>query len=424
MHRTLTFALAATAVAAVAVPAFSMATPPEVSAATTSVSTKPLPSTLKWTPCPADVVSKVALECSALDVPLDYRTPNGRQIEIAISRLASKEPTQRRGVLLTNPGGPGGSGLAHIGTLATTGVPREVLNAYDLIGFDPRGVAHSTPVSCNLTPAQQAAGAFPTYANSPADVAREAKFARTVAKQCTTSKTASMLPHITTANTARDMDRIRIALGEKKASYFGTSYGSYLGAVYTTLFPKTTDRVLLDSVTGPKGYGYEQMRMFARGMQDRFPDFAKWAAANPSAGLGSTPQEVTAKYYELAQRIDKLPVQGVVTGTLFRGITFEKLYGDAWFPTLAKIWKALDAGRLPPDLIPEGDFERDPGTAIAGAKEMHRAFGQRARMVTVDGGGHGAYPWGNNTCGNDAVTKFLLTGERPANVLACAPNPK
>ncbi|MER5219255.1 alpha/beta hydrolase [Streptomyces flaveus] len=496
--KTLPLALAATAVAATAValtgiPEESVATTPDTAAAT--------PQTVKWGPCPgkADSPRKPTtprLECSTLEVPLDYRDPDGRQIEIAISRLASKEPSKRRGVLLTNPGGPGGTGLTYPAVLAGSGLPQKVLDSYDVIGFDPRGVGRSAPVTCDLTPEQQARGNFAPYAHTAADVAREAPNARTVAEQCATSRTAGMLPHTTTANTARDMDRIRTALGEPKLSYLGASYGTSLGAVYATLFPKRSDRVVLDSNMGAGGYDATAMRLFARGMEDRFPDFAAFAAARPEYGLGTTPRQVTAKFFDLAERLDANPVHGI-DGTAFRGMTFGLLYGDATMPSLAENWQALDKGRPLPSDPPEytenqlaarfyvicGDSrwpetvreyqrnvavdrikypmlgastagigpcafwpdervekpvriddrgpsnvlmvqnERDPGTPLAGARELRRALGQRATMVTADQGGHGVYPFGANTCANDAVTAFLTTGQRPSQDLACAAEP-
>ncbi|MGW4040577.1 alpha/beta fold hydrolase [Streptomyces sp. NPDC004778] len=107
-----------------------------------------------------------------------------------------------------------------------------------------------------------------------------------VAKKCAASHTAGLLPHITTANTARDLGRVREALGEPKASYFGISYGSYLGSVWATMFPKSTDRVFLDSLTGPGGWNGSFARTFRRGFEDRFPDFAEFAAAqNEKYGL-------------------------------------------------------------------------------------------------------------------------------------------
>ncbi|MGW2210721.1 alpha/beta hydrolase [Streptomyces sp. NPDC001781] len=338
MRRTLSLALAAaTAAALTAIPGSSSATTRD---------------TVRWGPCPKNVASP-RLECSTLEVPLDYRDPDGRQIEIAISRLASENPSQRRGVLLTNPGGPGGTGLDYPALLAGSGLPRKVLDSYDVIGFDPRGVGRSTPVTCALAPEQQARRNFPPYAHTAADVAREAKYARTVAEQCATSRTAWMLPHTTTANTARDMDRIRVALGEPKLSYLGHSYGTYLGAVYATMFPERGDRVVLDSNLGPGGYDVAAMRLFARGMEDRFPDFAAFAAARPEYGLGTTPEQVTARFFDLAKRLEAKPVQGV-DGTLFRGLTFEYLYSDATLPLLAASWQALERDRPLPTLpLPE-----------------------------------------------------------------------
>ncbi|RMB80185.1 alpha/beta hydrolase [Streptomyces shenzhenensis] len=482
MRRTLSLALAATALAVTALPGVSVAATPD---------------TVRWGPCPEDIASP-RLECSTLEVPLDYRDPDGRQIEIAISRLASENPAQRRGVLLTNPGGPGGTGLDYPALLAGSGLPQKVLDSYDVIGFDPRGVGRSAPVTCDLMPEQQARGNFPPYAHTAADVTREVRYARTVAEQCATSRTAWMLPYTTTANTARDLDRIRVALGEPKLSYLGHSYGTYLGAVYATMYPKRGDRVVLDSNLGPGGYDVTAMRLFARGMEDRFPDFAAFAAARPEYGLGTTPEQVTAKFFDLAKRLEAKPVQGI-DGTWFRGLTFEYLYSDATMPLLAATWQALENDRpLPPALpLPEnienllasrfsvicGDTrwpgtvqkyqrnvavdrlkypmlggstasigpcafwpdtrveppvrigdrgpsnvlmvqnERDPGTPLAGAQKLRNAFGKRATMVTADQGGHGVYPFGPNTCANDAVTAFLTTGQRPPQDLACAAEP-
>jgi pimeloyl-ACP methyl ester carboxylesterase len=471
-----------------------------VTAVVPGVSQAATPDKLRWGPCPADVTSP-DLECSTLQVPLDYRSPNGRKIEIAISRLPSKNPSERRGVLLTNPGGPGGGGLDYPATLVLpvlpAPLPQSVRDQYDLIGIDPRGVGHSTPVTCDLTQEQISRGNLP-YANTAADVVEQAKHAKTVADQCATSKSAWMLPHITTANTARDMDRVREALGERKISYLGASYGTYLGAVYTTLFPQRSDRIVLDSNTGPGGYDVSTMRLFGRGMEDRFPDFAKFAAANPKYGLGTTPEQVTAKFFELAARLDKAPVEGI-DGSLFRGVTFEKLYADLNMPNLAAIWQALETNQPLPLEPPTGNLDnmfagrlyvicgdsrwpksiqgyqrdvevdrvkypmlgaasanigpcafwpsdpvepqvrigdrgpsnvlmvqnlRDPGTPLAGAEKLRKAFGNRAKMVTADQGGHGAYGLlATNKCANDTVTKFLTTGQQPRHDLACAAEP-
>ncbi|HEY2062123.1 MAG TPA: alpha/beta hydrolase [Amycolatopsis sp.] len=480
MRRTLSITLAAAALAAAVVPAASASTE------ATSLNS------VAWGPCPADVTAP-DLQCSTVKVPVDYRKPDGPKFDLAISRLPSTNPAHRRGVLLTNPGGPGGEGLDYPHILNIIKLPASVRDAYDVIGFDPRGVGHSAPVTCDLTAEQKAFGNFPRYAHNQADVTKAAEEAKTLATQCATSKTASMLPYITTANSARDMDRIRVALGEQKVSYLGYSYGTYLGAVYTTMFPERSDRIVLDSNMGPGGYDFTAMRNFALGLQDRFPDFAKFAAANPQYGLGRTTEQITAKFYELAARLKKAPVHGI-DDNAFRGLTFGNLYGSD-YAYLAGAWHDLDTNQpvspqpVPPNLdnlsssrlyticgdsrwprtIPAyqaaiavdrvrypmlgastanvspcaywpsdpveppvriGDRGpsnvlmvqnlRDPGTPLAGALKTRQALGNRARMVTVDQGGHGVYLITRNQCANDTVTAFLANGQRPAHDLACA----
>ncbi|MFI9454546.1 alpha/beta hydrolase [Amycolatopsis sp. NPDC052450] len=452
-------------------------------------------SSVRWGPCPEDVAAP-GVECGTLPVPLDYRKPGGATIDIAVSKLASTKPAKRRGIMLTNPGGPGGPGQSMPAGLRAAGMPSSVLDAYDIIGFDPRGIGRSTPVTCDLKPEQQVSN-VPPYARDAAAVAERATYVAGIAKQCGGSKTAANLPYITTANTARDMDRIREALGEKKLSYYGVSYGSYLGAVYSTLFPQQTDRVVIDSVTGPGGLDPVTSRRLAEGFEDRFPDFAKWAAArHASYGLGRTPQQVTAKFYELAAKLDGGAVPGV-DGAAFRMGTFGALYATKTFPVLAQQWQSLDgegvlkqtaetaqidpaqllAGQLhvvcndanwPEDVAtyqrnvakdrvkypmfgaaganiwacaywPSEQIEptvrigdrgpsnilmvqnlRDPATPLSGAKEMRRALADRARIVTVDEGGHGVWLSDENACGNNAVNRFLVEGKRPARDTACA----
>ncbi|MBQ1159003.1 alpha/beta fold hydrolase [Streptomyces sp. A73] len=373
MHRkkALSLGIAASAVAATTLAGVSLATISDTAEATTSETAEATVDTLRWGSC-KDTEQKSGetgesktpknsgkdpnsrLECATLEVPLDYRNPGGRKIDIAVSRLTSENPSKRRGALLVNPGGPGLAGLGYPAALAASGLPQDVQDSYDLIGFDPRGVGRSTPVTCDLTPEQLEHR--PVYARTAADVAKEAEHARDVARQCADSKTSWMLPHVSTANTARDMDRIRAALGESKISYFGSSYGTSLGAVFTTLFPGKSDRIVLDSNLGPKGYDVNAARLFGRGMEDRFPDFAKYAAAHPEYGLGGTQEQVRRKFFELAERLEKKPAQGY-DGARFRTDTFSKLYSDSNMPLVAKIWQALDTGRPLPPSPPAPDAE-------------------------------------------------------------------
>ncbi|MFE7115899.1 alpha/beta hydrolase [Streptomyces sp. NPDC057654] len=455
----------------------------------------PSPSRLRWGACPSP--AEAALKCAELAVPLDYRHPGGRKITVEVSRLASTKPAEKRGVLLLNPGGPGLPGLS---VPALLKLPAKVRDRYDVIGFDPRGVGQSTPVTCGFTRAQGGAASNPPYPHSAADVTEQAATAKKLAAQCAASRTADLLPHITTANTARDMDRIRAALGAPKISYYGESYGTYLGAVYTTLFPHRGDRVVLDSSLPPEGYDVDALRGQGAGFETRFPDFAKFAAAAPQRyHLGSTPAAVRAKYFQLAARLDKKPVQGY-SGTDFRYVTSGLLRADSESSKLAETWHALDTNQPPPDsggtgggaysdnfpaaylgvicgdsrwptspaayqhnvavdrarypmygaitadirpcafwpapaepkvrITGRGPSDvlmvqnlRDPATPLSGALRTRRALGERARMVTVDQGGHVAYLTGSNTCGNNAVTDYLATGKRPAHDAYCSAEP-
>ncbi|KZB85721.1 alpha/beta hydrolase [Amycolatopsis regifaucium] len=437
---------------------------------------------LKWTsPCPDYGMTPsptAGLECAKLKVPLDYADPGGRAIELTLSRKASTSP-KRRGVLLMNPGGPGSPGLAMPAQLARRQGQSGLLDSYDVIGFDPRGTTYSTPVTCDLTEEQRFILVGP-YAEGPRDVAEKAAKSRVVAKQCAESKTADLLPQMTTANTARDMDRIREALGERKISYYGVSYGSYLGAAYASMFPTRTDRIVLDSLVGPDGLDVRAHQRFADGFDDRFGDFTAWAAARDDVyHLGRTQAEVTAKFFELVEE----------RGSGIRSDTWGALYDDANFPTLAGKWaapvasaqggpldgdnhaalqlqvlcndsdwpesvryyrKAVERARVthpmfgpaaanitpcafwpverrePPVRIHDRGPSnillvqnlRDPATPLVGAREMRSVLGARAKFVTVDAGGHGVFTK-ENACGNDAVVRYLRDGVLPAADAHC-----
>ncbi|TWD84048.1 alpha/beta hydrolase family protein [Kribbella amoyensis] len=405
MRRTLSIAIIVAAVATVMVPGVSQAE---------------TPTAIKWSDCPADVAKGVpmpeGMQCGTLKVPLDHRDPDGKQIDIAVSRLASKKPEQRRGVLLTNPGGPS-SGLGYPAFLVATGLPKSVLDSYDVIGFDPRGIGRSTPVTCDLTVAQLVDGNIPPYARNAADVAKRAAESKKLAEQCASSKTASMLPFLSTANTARDMDKIRAALGEEKASYAGASWGTHLGALYTTLFPDRSDRIVLDSNLDKGGWDYASDRLWSQGVEDRFPDFAKYVAANHREyGLGWTPAQVRSKYLELGARLDKKPVEspdGTFDGKLFRQITFGFLYGAPQMPVLASVWKSLDANQAPPPL-PGGD------DAAAGAENL---VSGRYYIICNDSSWPKSLATYQRNVAIDRI-KYPLFGAAGANVQPCAYWPK
>ncbi|MGJ6967671.1 alpha/beta hydrolase [Streptosporangium sp. G11] len=294
---------------------------------------------LTWEACPAEVVmpAPVAVQCAKIPVPLDYRDPDGEQIEIMISKIASTNPAKRRGILLLNPGGPGGIGIDQGAFLVSRGLPTTVSDAYDLIGMDTRGVGHSTKMSCGFTLEDPYWANVPPYAADDAAVTRQAAIAKQVADKCAATDKDGRLRHITTANTARDLDRVRAALGEKKASYYGASYGTALGATYVSLFPKTTDRIVFDSNVGDTHLDPAGMRRFGLGFEQTFPDFARWVATrHDSYGLGRTPQQVRRTFLRITERLDKTPAPDGADGAVVRYLTFAGLYSELSYGRAAR----------------------------------------------------------------------------------------
>ncbi|ACZ32161.1 TAP domain protein [Xylanimonas cellulosilytica DSM 15894] len=307
---------------------------------------------IEWGPCPAAAEGAPrdpGLTCATVEVPLNYDEPDGASIEVAVSRLAAADPAERHGVLLLNPGGPALSGLDMPGTMAPT-LPQSVLDGYDLIGFDPRGVEHSTPQSCGLEVAS-VPGHFP-YPAADGSIDANVELARTEAQKCAATEN---LRYFTTANTARDLDRVREALGEQKISYWGQSYGTYLGAVYSSLYPERTDRMILEGNIDPTQVWSGVLEGWGESMAERFPDAAAVAAAqNDTLGLGGTVDEVTRTYLALADRLDRepAPVPGTeqsMDGATLRIATYALLLDNENLPILAQVWKAaanLADGRL------------------------------------------------------------------------------
>jgi pimeloyl-ACP methyl ester carboxylesterase len=275
---------------------------------------------------------------------LDYRAPNGRAIDITVSRIATAEAGVRQGILLSNPGGPGNSGLNLPSALAAV-MPTKVLDRYDLIGFDPRGIGHSTPVSCGANGTLADPTLILPYPAPDGSIDRNVAFAKATAANCA-AVSGDLLPFITTANTARDMDRIRMAIGEPKLSYFGLSYGTYLGAVYTSLFPNRTDRMVLDSAVDPRVVWRNLWPMWNHAVALRFPDFQSFAAAQDETyHLGATPAEVRSTVDRIIDALDRspVPVPGgpLLDSNYLREIIRSLLYADFFLPTLADLLRTV-----------------------------------------------------------------------------------
>ncbi|MER6074151.1 alpha/beta hydrolase [Streptomyces sp. NPDC001817] len=277
------------------------------------------------------------LQCALLKVPLDQAHPSGRQITLALSRVPHTAKTSQ-GPLLVNPGGPGGSGLTLAGFVASA-LPRDVAAQYDVIGFDPRGVGRSSP-ALNCAP-----GHFRTVRPDtvPATAALERTNlarAKSFAAACG-RKYADLLPYMDTVSAARDMDAVRRALGARRISYFGYSYGTYLGAVYAKLYPQRVRRLVLDSIVDPTGVWYQDNLAQEYAFNDRHRALMAWIARYDSTyHLGKDPAEIEAGWYAMRAALAKKPAEGKVGAAELEDTFIPGGYYDGYWPYLAEAFAA------------------------------------------------------------------------------------
>jgi pimeloyl-ACP methyl ester carboxylesterase len=294
--------VAAIAAAALALSACSGGSP-QASGATSPGSSG---SALSWHPC---VSQGASLQCASLQVPLDYSRPDGRKITLALSEVPATAPAaKRQGVLLVNPGGPGGPGLS-LAAIVAQGLDPAVAAEYDIVGFDTRGVGSSVPsLSCDPSFFSRAR---PDYVpTSAAEEQENENRAKMYAADCE-KKYGWLLPYMTTENVARDLDSIRAALGQQQISYFGYSYGTYIGQVYATLFPHRLRRMVLDSTVDPEGVWWTDNIDQDYAFQARMQAFFAWTASYDSVyHLGATAAQVSNSWYAASADLEAHPIPG------------------------------------------------------------------------------------------------------------------
>ncbi|AXE25365.1 alpha/beta hydrolase [Streptomyces globosus] len=336
---------------------------------------------IDWRDCPADWGLAAPIQCGWVKVPLDYAKPFGKTIDIAVDRAVSTgTKEERQGALVYNPGGPGGSGL-RFPRRSTTNSPLWVntAKAYDFVGFDPRGVGHSAPVSC-IDPQEfvRAPKADPVP-DTEADKTAQRRLAAAYADGCK-QRSGEMLPHMTTPNSARDLDVIRAALGERKLNFLGVSYGSYLGGVYATLFPTHVRRMIVDSVVDPsrENIWYEANLGQDVAFQTRWNDWLDWVAENDAAfRLGGTRAAVEARWQQLRAQAKADPLGGVAgPAELVNFFQAAPYYDSSWVPVAQAFsaWAAGDPQPLIEAITPDmsdvrGNAAAENGNAVYTAVE-------------------------------------------------------
>ncbi|MGQ5603133.1 MULTISPECIES: alpha/beta hydrolase [unclassified Streptomyces] len=260
---------------------------------------------LKWRDCGVP-----GFQCATMKAPLDYAKPSEGDVRLAVARKKATGPGERLGSLLVNPGGPGGSAIGYLQQYAGIGYPEEVRARYDMVAVDPRGVARSEPIECldgremdaytqtDVTPddqgeADELVGAYQKFAEGcGADAPK-------------------LLRHVSTVEAARDMDILRAVLGDKKLTYVGASYGTFLGATYAGLFPDRAGRLVLDGAMDPSLPARRLNLEQTAGFETAFQSFAKDCVKQPDCPLGdknTTPDQVGKNLKAFFDDLDAEPI--------------------------------------------------------------------------------------------------------------------
>ena len=259
-------------------------------------------------------------QCGTVTVPLDYGNPGGRTITITLKKLPASDSDAEHGSLFFNPGGPGASGIQTLETLATA-LPKELRASYDVVGFDPRGIGQSTPITCwtdedihqVLTDAQNGKlsdlASIDTASSTYVSAQEKINLGAADAAACTQhSEVPELLDHVGTRNVARDLDVLRATNGNTKLNYLGTSYGTYIGAIYADLFPGHVGRAVLDGAMDPSRHwagGEAETTAFKEGVLRQYVEHCQ---AQGSCPLSGSTDEAIAQLATFVDGLDKNPL--------------------------------------------------------------------------------------------------------------------
>jgi pimeloyl-ACP methyl ester carboxylesterase len=338
---------------------------------------------VSWQGCSAgaddadgQALDQAGAQCADITVPLSYARPGGKTMKIAISRLKATDAAHDAGPLIFNLGGPGIPNLTSVlGAQQAMGAPSA---QFDLIGMDTRLTGRSTPIDCNWPAAWQprSAGA------SRRSFDRMVALSRDLAARCA-QRHGSVLPDAATADSARDMDVVRAALGARKLNYVGYSYGSYLGAVYTQLFARNAGRIVLDSAIDPAQPGLLGQQGRAAASEAALGQWAAWAAQHDSTyHLGATPHgvlfTVTRVYQASARHALRVGAYNV-DDTVVAGLLIDPLSddSDASNAQLATWVQVLEQAAADGSAQPAPDLAASLATLLTGAASAQHS-GQTA----------------------------------------------
>ncbi|SDN57498.1 alpha/beta hydrolase [Streptomyces wuyuanensis] len=312
---------------------------------------------LDWSPC----VQGSPFDCATAQVPLDYAKPSGRAIELAVIKRRATGPGRRIGTLFFNPGGPGGPGTVQM-PQNYENFPREVRERFDIVSWDPRGIGSSTAVNCFGSREEADAWVSGKPAGFPVGERERAEWIaayKDLSRRCE-QRDPELLRHVSTTDTARDLDRLREAVGDPQLTYFGISYGTILGATYAGLFPGKIRAMTLDSNIDPRAWtngSSDDARLTtflrmgsdrtAASTLDKFLSLCGSGTASRCAFSAGSPQATRGKFDRLMQRLRENPVGPWTYGRTFADVVNGLYVVHPGWTDLAGRLQELWRGRAP-----------------------------------------------------------------------------
>ncbi|GAA3053870.1 peptidase [Actinokineospora globicatena] len=311
-----------------------------------------------WAACP----ERADAECATVRMPINWQKPRGEKFDLAVARRKATDPRKRIGVLVINPGGPGGSGV-DFALGAEQFFSEEVRARFDIIGFDPRGVARSQPVKCSLDVVQRQPSLFPA---NQREFDALAAYNRELAADCR-AQTGPIFDYVDTKSVVRDIDALRVALGERKINYFGVSYGTRIGQQYAEEFGRNLRAMVIDSNMDPSAKIAQFGATAAATAEDSFTEFVRWCERTTSCALHG--KDVAKWWDELLLRADRGEVHDpsepsrVITSQEITNAAFGTFYGPDW-ALLASALASLDVPATPRPAVAGTEYVENPFTSV------------------------------------------------------------
>jgi pimeloyl-ACP methyl ester carboxylesterase len=320
---------------------------------------------ISWSPCYRQF--GLPFECGIVQVPLDYGNRGVAAVSIALVRLPATDPARKIGTLFFNPGGPGGSGVDFVLSLGPDLYSDEVRARFDIVGFDPRGVARSTALRCYGNYKQWPVYPF-VFPMTPVEEDIWGQTDLSLAGQCD-QRGSKLYDHMSTADAARDLDLLRQAVGDEKLTYLGYSYGTYLGLTYVNLFPDKVRAVVLDSNIDPIAWSigegnqsatlpFSTRLKSAAGAQATLMEFFRLCDEGDSPFKGDNPGDTEAKFAAMAAKLRDEPLVIITPEGYTYQFTYADLIGTCWgamydsfgWPALVDFLAGLEAALSPAEL--------------------------------------------------------------------------